>query len=202
MDERRILRVSELVREELTEMVAFEMEDPRLVDAEITVVEVSPDSQYAKVKVALRGDERSQNQAIAALTGASGYWLCGASWHPGCNSGRFRNCALRRIRIPTLWAEWTSCYGGRKNLGAVTKINPKVQQNVIVLFLLAASAANAQQTMLRLEKSADAMGSTYSIALYGYDRVRMEAAADAAFDEVRQLDDLLSNYKPDGEWSE
>jgi thiamine biosynthesis lipoprotein len=55
---------------------------------------------------------------------------------------------------------------------------------------------------LRLEKSADAMGSTYSIALYGYDRVRMEAAADAAFDEVRRLDDLLSNYKPESEWSE
>ncbi|HEV3197445.1 MAG TPA: FAD:protein FMN transferase [Bryobacteraceae bacterium] len=46
------------------------------------------------------------------------------------------------------------------------------------------------------------MGSTYSIALYGYDRVRMEAAADAAFDEVRRLDDLLSNYKPESEWSE
>ena len=56
--------------------------------------------------------------------------------------------------------------------------------------------------LLRLEKSADAMGSTYSIELYGYDRIRMEAAADAAFDEVRQLDDLLSNYKPDSEWSE
>ena len=46
------------------------------------------------------------------------------------------------------------------------------------------------------------MGSTYSIALYGYDRVRMEAAADAAFDEVRRLDDLLSNYKPESEWGE
>ena len=39
--------------------------------------------------------------------------------------------------------------------------------------------------LLRLEKSADAMGSTYSIALYGNDRVAMEAAADAAFDEVQ-----------------
>jgi thiamine biosynthesis lipoprotein len=46
------------------------------------------------------------------------------------------------------------------------------------------------------------MGSTYSIALYGYDRVRMEESADAAFDEVRRLDDLLSNYKPESEWSE
>ena len=27
----------------------------------------------------------------------------------------------------------------------------------------------------------------------------MEAAADAAFDEVRRLDNLLSNYKPDSE---
>jgi thiamine biosynthesis lipoprotein len=56
--------------------------------------------------------------------------------------------------------------------------------------------------MLRLEKSADAMGSTYSIAVYGYDRLKMEAAVDAAFDEVRRLDDMLSNYKPESEWSE
>ena len=39
------------------------------------------------------------------------------------------------------------------------------------------------------------MGSTYSMALYGDDRVKMEAAAEAAFDEVRRLDDLLSNYQ-------
>ncbi|HMC61435.1 MAG TPA: FAD:protein FMN transferase, partial [Candidatus Solibacter sp.] len=56
--------------------------------------------------------------------------------------------------------------------------------------------------MLRLEKSADAMGSTYSIAVYGDDRIEMEAAVDAAFDEVRRLDDLLSNYKPESEWSQ
>jgi len=30
----------------------------------------------------------------------------------------------------------------------------------------------------------------------------MEAAADAALDEVRRLDERLSNYKPDSEWSE
>jgi thiamine biosynthesis lipoprotein len=84
----------------------------------------------------------------------------------------------------------------------VTKISPKVKQDVLVLFLLAALAANGQQELLRLEKSADAMGATYSIALYGYDRVQMEAAADAAFDEVRRLDELLSNYRPESQWSE
>ncbi len=75
-------------------------------------------------------------------------------------------------------------------------------RNVLVLSLLAAWAAFGQAELLRLEKSADAMGSTYSIALYGVDRVKMEAAADAAFDEVRGLDDLLSNYKPASDWSQ
>jgi thiamine biosynthesis lipoprotein len=73
---------------------------------------------------------------------------------------------------------------------------------VLVLFLLALPAAYGQQELLRLEKSADAMGSTYSIALYGSDRIKMEAAADAAFDEVRRLDELLSNYQPGSQWSE
>lgn len=71
-----------------------------------------------------------------------------------------------------------------------------------ILWLLSGAVWAGAPELLRLEKSADAMGSTYSIALYGVDRVRMEAAADAAFDEVRRLDDLLSNYKPESEWSE
>ena len=30
----------------------------------------------------------------------------------------------------------------------------------------------------------------------------MEAAADAALDEARRLDEMLSNYKPESEWSQ
>ncbi|MGP8246679.1 MAG: FAD:protein FMN transferase [Bryobacteraceae bacterium] len=72
---------------------------------------------------------------------------------------------------------------------------------MLVLFLLATCAPAWAQTALRLEKSADAMGSTYTVVLYGTDRLAMEAAADAALDEARRLDDLLSNYKPSSEWS-
>jgi FAD:protein FMN transferase len=46
------------------------------------------------------------------------------------------------------------------------------------------------------------MGSTYTVELYGTDRVAMEDAADTAFDEVRRLDNLLSNYKKDSELSQ
>ena len=56
--------------------------------------------------------------------------------------------------------------------------------------------------MLRLESSRDAMGSTYSLVLYGTDRARLEAAAEGAFDEVVRLDAELSNYKPASAWSQ
>ncbi len=85
------------------------------------------------------------------------------------------------------------------------KNSSKLKQNVLVLFLLAGvrgGPAAPFQELLRLEKSADAMGSTYTVELYGYDRVQMEAAADAALDEARRLDEMLSNYKPDSEWSQ
>ena len=54
----------------------------------------------------------------------------------------------------------------------------------------------------RSAPNAEAMGSTYTVDLYGADRIQMEAAADAAFEEVRRLDELLSNYRPESEWSQ
>jgi FAD:protein FMN transferase len=53
----------------------------------------------------------------------------------------------------------------------------------------------------RLERSTDAMGATFSIVAYGSDQESMNQAIDAAFDEAHRLDALLSNYKPESEWS-
>lgn len=73
---------------------------------------------------------------------------------------------------------------------------------MLVLFLLqpAALPLSAGEA-LRFESSAGAMGSIFSIVLYGEDRAKLETAAEDAFGEVRRLDNLLSNYKPDSEWS-
>jgi thiamine biosynthesis lipoprotein len=68
------------------------------------------------------------------------------------------------------------------------------------LTLLLAPVAFGQQ-LFRLEKSADAMGATFTVALYGADRVPMEAAVDAALAEAQRLDGLLSNYRPESPWS-
>src|SRR5450432_175041 len=73
MDERRTLRVSEAVREELAEIIGFELEDPKLLAVDVTEVHVSPDSRHASVKVAVRGTEREQAQALAALEHAQAF---------------------------------------------------------------------------------------------------------------------------------
>src|SRR5713226_2425097 len=78
-----------------------------------------------------------------------------------------------------------------------------MKQIVVVLFLLAVFgpiAASSEE--LRLEASVEAMGSTYSLVLYGDDRARLEGASEEAFEEVRRLDRMLSNYRPGSEWSE
>src|SRR2546423_15660870 len=78
-----------------------------------------------------------------------------------------------------------------------------MKQIVVVLFLLAVFgplAAGSEQ--LRLESSVESMGSPYSLVLYGEDRSRLEAASEEAFEEVRRLDRMLSNYRPDSEGSE
>ena len=73
MDERRTLRVSEAVREELSELIGFETADPRLLAVEVVEVHVSPDGKHASIKVVLRGNDREQRQSMAALEHASGF---------------------------------------------------------------------------------------------------------------------------------
>jgi len=67
MDERRTLRVSEAVREELSEIIGFETDDPRLLAVEVLDANVSPDGRHATVRVVIRGTEREQKQSLAAL---------------------------------------------------------------------------------------------------------------------------------------
>lgn len=55
------------MKEELAELIGFEMEDPRLRAVTVSDVEVSPDGRHARVKVAPEGDEVEKNGAMAAL---------------------------------------------------------------------------------------------------------------------------------------
>ena len=55
---------------------------------------------------------------------------------------------------------------------------------------------------LRIESSLDAMGTTFTVVAYGESRVQLETAVDLAFEEVRRINELISNYLPRSEWSQ
>ena len=73
MDERRTARVAEAVREELSEIIGFETNDPRLLAVDVTEVHLSPDGRHANIRVGLRGEEREQRDSLEALEHAKGF---------------------------------------------------------------------------------------------------------------------------------
>jgi thiamine biosynthesis lipoprotein len=72
----------------------------------------------------------------------------------------------------------------------------------ILLCWLALSVQLCATDLLRLEESQGAMGTSFSVVLYGSDAYRMRSAAEQAFEEVRRLEAMLSNYRKESEWSE
>lgn len=73
MDAHRTGRVSEAVREELSEIIGFELEDPRLADLVVTEVHVSPDLRHAHIKVGVEASNPQPHRALKALDHASHY---------------------------------------------------------------------------------------------------------------------------------
>ena len=70
---RRPERVAELLREELVEIVGFELADPRVEAVTVTDVRVADDLRDAKVFVLIEGEEKEINEALSALKHASPY---------------------------------------------------------------------------------------------------------------------------------
>jgi ribosome-binding factor A len=73
MDNHRSERVSEALREELSELISYELSDPRIGDAIVTEVLVSPDMRRAQVRLRISDKPSEQKETIRALEGAKHY---------------------------------------------------------------------------------------------------------------------------------
>jgi ribosome-binding factor A len=66
----RTERISEALREELSELISYELSDPRVSSTTVTSLDVSPDKRHALVRI--RVDEGvDAKQALAALEHAA-----------------------------------------------------------------------------------------------------------------------------------
>ena len=71
---RRSERVSELLREELGQLIVRDLKDPRLSGiVSITVVETTNDLKKARVSVSVMGSPEVQEAAMRGIESASGY---------------------------------------------------------------------------------------------------------------------------------
>ena len=70
----RMVRISEEVKRELSELIRKDLKDPRLPEVvSITMVKVAKDMKTCKVYVSVLGSEEEKKNAIAALKSAAGY---------------------------------------------------------------------------------------------------------------------------------
>ncbi len=73
MEGRRYERVSEAIRLEITEMIAYELEDPRLAGIEVTDVNVSPDMKKVAVSVHIPAQGEAAQQILEVLKTTKGF---------------------------------------------------------------------------------------------------------------------------------
>jgi len=66
-------RIAETLREEIAQIVGYELEDPQLATITVTEVRVADDLRDASVYVTVEGDEREHDVALLALRHAAPY---------------------------------------------------------------------------------------------------------------------------------
>ena len=73
LDMRRPERVADILRDEITQIVGYELEDPRITMVTVTDVRLSENLKAARVYVTVAGDEEEHRLALAALRKAAPY---------------------------------------------------------------------------------------------------------------------------------
>ncbi|HKN84599.1 MAG TPA: 30S ribosome-binding factor RbfA [Pyrinomonadaceae bacterium] len=66
-------RTADALKEEIAQIVGYELEDPRLTAVTVTDVRLSADKRAARVYVTITGDEAEHKSALAALKHAAPY---------------------------------------------------------------------------------------------------------------------------------
>jgi ribosome-binding factor A len=66
-------RIADSIREEIAQIVGYELEDPRLSTVTVTDVKLSDDKRAARIYVTVAGDENEHKSALAALKHAAAY---------------------------------------------------------------------------------------------------------------------------------
>lgn len=73
MPSRRMERLSESVKQEVSKIILYELKDPRISFITVTKVEIAPDLKRANVYISVLGDALTQTKTLRGLEHARGF---------------------------------------------------------------------------------------------------------------------------------
>ena len=73
MSSRRMERLAEAIKQEVSKIILYEMNDPRISFVTVTKAELTPDLKRAKIYISILGDDASQKKTIRGLEHARGF---------------------------------------------------------------------------------------------------------------------------------
>ena len=192
----RASRIGEQIHRELSEIFAGDLGDPRFESLTVTGVELSRDRGQATVCFLSSREVHARAALERSLDRAEGF---------------FRAALAERLplrRIPRLQFRFDR---GSENVERVETLLRRIakRRNTLALLVwigvgwgaVGATAGEQDPVLERYEASFPAMGTRFTVAAYGTNRGFVASVTASAFDELRQADRMLSNYRPESELS-
>lgn len=69
----RVTRLSELIKEEVGELIHDELKDPRIGFVTVTSAEVTPDTRHADIHLSILGTKEERDRSLAGINSAKGH---------------------------------------------------------------------------------------------------------------------------------
>lgn len=190
-------RAASTLLRELSRIVSHEVRDPAVTEIRVSKVDLSPDKRHARVLVAFwdpKVGEDPDPRPLEALERAA----------PFIRKALARS--LRMRHVPELQFSYDLAEQHTQRIESLLeRIHKRAKKKglavVFAALALQSAAPPSALALERLESSAAIMGSEFRIACYAATKKLAAGAVTAAFDEVRRVDSLLSNYKQDSELS-
>ena len=73
MKQRRMARLAEAIREQVAELIASKLKDPRIGFVTVTRVELTSDQRLARILFGVLGDEAARKKTLEGLRQAQGF---------------------------------------------------------------------------------------------------------------------------------
>lgn len=197
MPSHRHERAESTLRREISRIVASEVRDPEAANVHISSVALAPDKRSARILVTPLGLLPGQDPdplALRALERATPFIR------------KTLSQSLRMRKVPDLQFAYDLGEQHSQRIDSLLKrIEKRSRKGLPALLagalLQFATPAFGEPPPQRVESSTAIMGSEFRIACYAPTKKLAAGAITAAFDEVRRVDRLLSNYKASSELS-